>query len=305
MDLDTFLTWLYVVVDDYCKQLPPDQHPGPDPLLSRSEAITLVIAGQRSRWASDRAFYAMVRRQWRTYFPVMPVYSQYNRQVRRYTTTINQLTLHLAHQLWQPNEIYEVLDATAAPTRHSSRRGYGWLPQVARGWSNRLHWYVGFSVLTCVLPSGVITGYGFGPANANERLLAETFLACRQTPHPRLPSVGQQLGMGYLADKGFWGPIRQAYWHAAFHATVLCPPERKTRWHWPKSLRRWLHGHRQIIETTHTKLVHPFRLDTDRPHSLDGFATRLAAKMALHNVCCYLNRQLGRPTLAFDYLFEW
>ena len=47
VDVDTFLTTLYVMVDDFCKtSLPPESHPGPQAALSRSEVVTLAIFGQ-------------------------------------------------------------------------------------------------------------------------------------------------------------------------------------------------------------------------------------------------------------------
>ena len=46
VDTDTFLTTLYVMVDDFCKTvLPPESHPGPQATLSRSEIVTLAIFG--------------------------------------------------------------------------------------------------------------------------------------------------------------------------------------------------------------------------------------------------------------------
>jgi hypothetical protein len=42
VDVDTFLTTLYVLVDDFCiLSLPPAPHPGPQAALSRSEVVTL------------------------------------------------------------------------------------------------------------------------------------------------------------------------------------------------------------------------------------------------------------------------
>jgi hypothetical protein len=38
---------------------------------------------------------------------------------------------------------------------------------------------------------------------------------------------------------------------------------------------------------------------------LKGFQARLAAKVALHNFCIWLNEQLGRPRLAFAELIAW
>ena len=74
---------------------------------------------------------------------------------------------------------------------------------------------------------------------------------------------------------------------------------------WPKWLRRWTASIGQIVETIFDKLLYTFRLDRERPHLLQGARTRLAAKVALHNFCIWLNRQLGRPDLAFADLLGW
>ena len=74
---------------------------------------------------------------------------------------------------------------------------------------------------------------------------------------------------------------------------------------WSKDWRRWLAGLRQIIETIYDKLLNTFRLARERPHALDGFQARLAAKVALHNFCIWLNGQLRREPLAFADLLDW
>jgi hypothetical protein len=66
-----------------------------------------------------------------------------------------------------------------------------------------------------------------------------------------------------------------------------------------------LAGIRQIVQTVNGRRQHQFRLDRERPHALDGFQVRLAAKMGLHNSCIWLNRQLGRNPLAFADLVAW
>jgi hypothetical protein len=51
IDTDTFLTTLYIMVDDFCKTtLPPERHSGPQAAISRSEGVTLAIFGQGSCW---------------------------------------------------------------------------------------------------------------------------------------------------------------------------------------------------------------------------------------------------------------
>ena len=74
---------------------------------------------------------------------------------------------------------------------------------------------------------------------------------------------------------------------------------------WSKDWRRWLAGLRQIIETIYEKLLNTFRLARERPHALDGFQAHLAAKVALHTFCIWLNGQLRREPLAFADLLDW
>lgn len=304
VDLDTFVTWLYVSADDYCKAfLPSDCHPGPVATLSRSEVVTLAILGQWSRFRSESVFWAEVQRRLGAAFPCLPDRSQFNRLVRHYRDAITAFALFLGDQ----NPVYEVLDSLGARTRNAQRRGRGWLPaQAAKGRCTRLGWYVGFHVLTVVSPQGAITGFGFAPANVDDRDLADTLLAARACSHPQLPSAGRQHHDLYLADGGFWAPERQARWYQR-GVVILAPPQPKTRWYdtWSAWARHWLASHRQIVETVHERLLGPFRLETERPHTVEGFAARLAAKVGLHNFCLWLNRQLGRPGLAVADLIDW
>lgn len=57
MDIDLFLTALYVEVDDFLTTQPAEKLPGPDCKLTKSEAMTLLIVSQWRRFSSDRDFY--------------------------------------------------------------------------------------------------------------------------------------------------------------------------------------------------------------------------------------------------------
>jgi DDE family transposase len=306
MDPDTFLTTLYVLVDECCTALPAVRRRGPAPALTRSETVTLALYSQWGRFASERDFYRHADGRLRGAFPRLPHRTQLNRQMRRERDTIVAVGHQLADRLGAREAAYEVLDATAAPVRNVKRRGGGWLAEyVTRGWSNRLGWYEGFHLLVAATPDGVITGYGVGPADAKDQPLAETFFAARATADPRLPTVGRPSLEPYLTDSGFIGAERHAHWLAAYGAHVICPPYRSAKRNWPRALRRWLASRRQVIESVNAKLLLTFRLERERPHELGGFHARLAAKVALHNFCCWLNRQLGRSTLAFADLLAW
>ena len=308
VDVDTFLTTLYVMVDDFCHSHPQKERlSGPDASLSPSEVVTLAIFSRWSRFSSERDFYRYATDYLHNAFPTLPDRSQFNRLVRSQVRLIEEVALHLAAVMGANNCPYQALDSSAMLVRDAKRRGEGWLAgQADIGWSNRLGWYEGFCLLVAVDPTGVITGFGFAPASTKDQPLAETFLAVRHRPNPRLPSVGSAAGGPYVADKGFEGGENHRRWLECYGAQVLCPPKRNSRKKpWPKRLRRWVAGVRQIIESVYDKLFNAFGLHRERPHELSGLRARLAARVALHNFCMWLNEQLDRPRLTFADLLGW
>ena len=308
VDVDTFLTTLYVMVDDFCQSHPPKKRPGPYASLSESEVITLAIFARWGRFSSERDFYRYARRRLREAFPTLPDRSQFNRLIRSCVGLIEEMALHLALVLdARDSAPYEALDASAMPVRDAKRRGEGWLAGYADiGWSNSLGCYEGFRLLVAVNPAGLITGFGFASASTKDQPLAETFFALRSRPNPRLKSVGSPASGPYVLDKGFEGEDNHRRWFARYGARVICPPKRNERKRsWSKRLRRWTASIRQIVETVYEKLHDAFGLRRERPHDINGLRARLAARVALHNFCIWLNDQLGRPRLAFADLLGW
>jgi hypothetical protein len=274
--------------------------------------VTLAIFAQWACFSSERAFYRYATQHLRAAFPGLPARSQFNRLLRQAPTHALLVAVGqwIAGQLCRTTGCaYEVLDSTALVTRNAKRRGGGWLVgQADVGWSNRVGWYEGLHLLTVVTPDGIMTGYGCAPASSADQRLAETLLAARTCPQPRLPEAGCTLGGGYyLADTNFegkqWGP----HWRHDYGAVVLYPPKRQQPFPvpWPRVLRRAFAGLREIVETGHYKLLTTFGLAQQRPHTLAGLRAHVAAAVTLHNCCCWLNQHLGRPLLAFADLLDW
>jgi hypothetical protein len=330
VDTDTFLTTLYVMVDDFCKankaMLPQerdaDEMPagptragrGRAPSLCRSEVVCLAIFSQFGLFSSEHDFYRYARRHLLRAFPRLPHRTQLNRLVRRHYKSTTAFALHLSKLMTtqEPhNHLYEALDASAVPVRDARRRGVGWLPEYVNiGHSGRIGWYCGFHLLVSVTPVGVITGWGFSAASCKDQPLAESFFAARALPNPLkskyICSAGDAAGVPYVADTGFEGRPNHKRWRSLYGAHLICPPHPYTqhrRWGWP--LRRWLSSVRQVVESVYDKLHNFFALKRERPHDLTGFVARLAATMALHNFCIWLNRQVSRPHLAFADLLGW
>lgn len=307
MDPETFLIELYVLADEFATtQLPPEHRPGPAAALDRSEVLTLAVVSQWARFGSERDFWRYAETRLRAYFPRLPHRTQFNRQLRRHQVALSACALWLAARLNAATAPYEALDGTAVPTRNAKRRGLGWLPGIADiGKCLRRGWIEGLRLLVCTTPEGTVTGWGVGPASANDRALAETLLTQRTEPIPALVSAGTTASNVYVADSGFAGAAYEARLQHELHAQVVAPPQTgsRHRWSWPE--RRWVAGRRQIVETVIGRLEGAFRLERERPHALGGFLARLAAKIALHNGCLWLNQQRGQPLLALVELFGW
>jgi hypothetical protein len=230
VDVDTFLTALYVMVDNFYKSRPRKlRRPGPDASLSPSEVITLAIFARFSRFASERDFYRYAKSSHlRQAFPTLPgeASSQFNRLVRFYAELIEEMALHLAEVMDTQQRPYQALDSSAMPVRDAKRRGSGWLAGLADiGWSNSLGWYEGFRLLVATDPTGVITGFGFCAASTSDQQVAETFFAARHRPNPRLPSVGSAAAGPYVAYSRVLRVKKtiDAGWNATGHASSTHP----------------------------------------------------------------------------------
>jgi len=304
----TFVTTVYVLVDTFVTtQLPPDpRRRGRPPKLTRSEAMTLALVSQHQRFSSERDFYRYASTQLRPLFPTLPTRPQLNRAFRRHYLALVIFGHWCATQLDIATAPLEILDTTAVPLRDLRRRGEGWLPEVcAIGKSARLGWFAGVRLLLAITGEGVITGFALGLGSAKDQTLAEGFLATRTHADPLLPTVGESSAGCYLADKGFGGLTCTQHWREDYGAVVATPPQTNAARTWPRSLHRAHQRHRQPVETLLARLLHTFRLLRERPHTVSGLLTRIAAKVAVSNALIWWNRQTGQRDLATADIIGW
>jgi hypothetical protein len=143
VDVDTFITTLSVIGEDFCPSYPFTQtrHPGPQAALSCSEVVTLALFGQGAQVGSERAFYRYAELHLRAALPALPDRSQGTRLLRQQTELIIAFGRELVRLMDAQNCLDERVDSSGLPTQDAQRRGAGWLPgQADSGWSNRLGW---------------------------------------------------------------------------------------------------------------------------------------------------------------------
>jgi hypothetical protein len=309
---EDFLLTLYVLVDDFCHRHPElvrsgSGKRGPRPKLSPAEIVTLIVFAQWERFSSGRGFWRFAEQRLRPLFPMLPDRTQFNRAARRRTNLVAAFLQDLASALGTREAPYEILDRFGMVTRRSGRRGVGWLDAYTdKGFCSRLGFFHGVHILSAISSTGVITGLGVGPASTKDQPMAEALFEARLRGDPSTPAAGRPgAAQIYVADKGFSGPKRHLEWYLRTGALLICAPQKGHAPEWPVLKRRAIASMRQIIETVHEKLLNRFRLQSERPHHIDGLLVQLYAKAALHNACIWINRSLQRPALQFADLLGW
>lgn len=327
MDLDTFMTTLYVLVDDWYKvEIAKDmrRHHGPSAKMSDSEVLTIAIAGQwrvGTPWRSERGVVRYMHLHGRQWFPQMLARSQFNQRVRELWAALVRLQ-QIAAQWLDTDELYECVDCTELPqcslAQAASYQRHWLSGELGRGGNNG-GWFYGQQLLVSATACGVITGWLTGQAQIDDRWMLEAFVSTRHSemrlmgPAPTdkkrhkhyqvayaesfSPAITVGLGRGrpYLVDEGFNGGRWTDHWQAEYQAIVIAAPPANAHDAWDRRAKRWLSRHRQIIETIFSRLCEVFDLKRLRAHSDWGKFTRLAAIMAAYNIGIYFNRLLQRP----------
>ena len=221
MDLNHFLTALYVLVDDWSRANRHAQRrrgPGRPVLLSDAEVITLAILSQWPRFRSERDFWRFADAHLRPYFPNLLSQSRLNRRIRKLEQELRALQRDLASTLADPSTVYRVLDTTLIPAIvrvRACRKGL-FAGQAAFGRNiSKTEWVYGFKVGLAVTPEGVVTSFGLASANSNERKIADAL-------------ISQDRHEAYLADKGFSSVAWEKRWLALHGVLVAATPQRNS-----------------------------------------------------------------------------
>lgn len=342
IDLAAFLVVVYSLVDDLYQwkyaPLKPRRR-GHKAELSDSEVLTLAILCQWHLGRSENRFVEYVRKHWRGYFPRMLSQGAYNRRVRDLAGVLCDLGPEVARRTRAYLEsalAYEVIDGVPVPLmkrcRGSKHRLFGPEVAIGRGGSDR-DWYYGVKLLLAVSPAGQVTGFVFGPANTEERWLAEALFGWRadpSLPEPSAAGLAEVLGPSHRAGGKRQGPIGPILGGVGEGECGLCLGDlgfRGEAWrrHWledyevlvqtkrdydqlaytsekpgvidreARAGRRQLASLRQVIETVNGYLDEVLGLKYPKARSLWGLLARIGAKIAALNLAIYFNRSIDQP----------
>ncbi len=277
-DLDTLLTAIYVLVDDF---LPRRTGPGRPPRISDAELITLAVAQVFMGLPNDRQFLALAAYRLGHLFPYLPQQPGYNKRLRKLLPEIARAINYLAFNSPGFCDSLRLLDSTPVPcgaSRETARRsefaghaGYGYCRSHSR-------YFWGFRLYLLCSADGTPIAFELAPANAPERDVAREMLE-------RVPLAGHTV----IADKGFAG--REFEQFMRLRGATFLRPDRKDERPRFGSLGRI----RQWIESVFWTCKGQLGLERHGARTLPGLGARVALRLLALAAGLWHNGQVGEP----------
>jgi IS5 family transposase len=289
-DFEDFCLWTYVLVDDIWKQLTPlFRHPGPAPVCSDSELLTLALVGECRGWDVETELLA----NWQAYrhlFPHLPSQSRFNRRRRNLLLAFNLIRQVLLVAMEAAADRQTVIDSLPIPVLHfhlvpGSSAVPEWKAHGARFGvvTTKKQTIFGYKLHLLVTLGGIILDFVLAPANERDLSVGVELLE----EHHALMAIG---------DKAYISASVAERLHTERQIDVLTVPRQNQRHQLPPAVAQRLNRARQIIETVNEQLSTQFHIETNHAHTFWGLCTRLYTKLAAHTLCVHLNWLCGAPS---------
>jgi hypothetical protein len=282
--------WTYVLVDDCWQHLAPlDRRPGPSPVCSDAELITMALIGECKGWHEETVLLSEWA-QHRDLFPHQPTRTRFNRRRRQVQGAINQLRRLLLALLDFAQDRQCVLDSLPIPVIR-----FHLVPKAAHAYwqsydarfgkvpSKKLTIF-GYKLYLLVTRNGVILDFALVPANVMEL-------------QGGIEVLEEHTDLEVLGDKAFISAPLQTRLLAENRLTLRTLPRRNQRVKVPPEQAHALNAARQIIETVNSQLAEQFGVEVNHAQSFWGLTARLITKLTAHTLSVALNRLLGNPTV--------
>jgi hypothetical protein len=286
-DFADFCTWMYVVVDDiWLKVAPLFRRPGPLPICSDSELMTMALVGECRGWDVETDMLSSWQAH-RDLFPHIPTQSRFNRRRRGLMQAFNLIRRVVLQSLDVAQDHYCVIDSLPLPAVQFylvPTSGGDWGAHAASFGkvSSKKQTIYGYKLHLLVTFSGLILDFELAPANQLDLEIGLELLEA----HTDLQVLGDK---AYLS-----APKAAQLWHSN-RIQLHTLPRRNQHVQLPTWLQRLFNSFRQRVETVNAQLSRQFHIEANHAHSFWGLCTRLYTKLAAHTLCIYLNRLLGTP----------
>ena len=186
-DFEDLCTWMYVLISELCAALDPVLvRPGPSPVCTDAELITMAIVGECCGWDQETVLLSRWREH-RDLFPRQPERTRFNRRRRALAPTINLLRQAVVDVLDVAQDPQCVIDSLPIPVVQ-----FYYVPQATTDWKaagasfghccSKKQAIFGFKLHLLITQVGLIRDFELAPANLTDREVGAELLAAQMGP---------------------------------------------------------------------------------------------------------------------------
>lgn len=294
IDMETILTIIYVLVDDWYeakgKQLLAGKV-GRKPTFQDSEMMTLMLACDFIPYPGERQFLSFIRANYLALFPDLVDQSQFNRRARHLRHLVEAMRRDWLCEMGIGQHTHFIIDTKPVPVvgykrskRHSDFAGHADYGYCA---SRKLK-YFGYKLVMVSSLDGIPILYELVSANTEERQAAETLLVYFSNAH-------------FIGDKGFLGEEWQDQIYEQTGNTITTPKRRNQKIQHPDGFEKLLNSVRERIEGVFHEIQNTGKhLEHLLAKSRLGIMTRVICKVTSHLLRHLLKQQYGIDIQTFS-----
>lgn len=286
-DFSDFCLWVFVIVDDIWQKIAPlFDRPGPQPLCSDSELISMALIGECRGWHLETELLSHWREH-RELFPNVPSQSRFNRRRRNLMYAFNLIRKVILHSLDLTRDSQCVIDSLPLPVVQ-----FYLVPGSTGDWRafeatfgkvpSKKQTIFGFKLHLLITLGGLILDFELAPANLSDLEVGFEMLS-------------EHTDLSVLGDKAYISAEKAAELFTKNRIRLLTLPRSNQKVQMSAEQRAFHNGVRQMIETVNHQLSEIFQVEVNHAHTFWGLCTRLYSKLTAHTLCIYINRLLGKP----------
>jgi hypothetical protein len=296
VDKATILTNIFVVVTEMLGQphaVRALARPGPKPACPDAEIITVALYQELVGDPREDHFYRMQARELKSYFPLLPERSRYNRRKRALTWIILLVRMGILEALGAGSIRQGSIDSAPVPvTGYKRDKSPAWETVAAYGrCAAKAMQYYGCKLTTMVGDTGVIMDFALAAANHYDNQIVPEFIA----QYAHLEALENLVG-----DKAYNDQLLQTDLLQEFGVTLKAPKKdnQASKDGDPFVSSKSDAVRRLMVELVNSQLQEQLHLSKHYAKSVSGLFARIAAKVTAHTMGMLVNLMLGRKPLA-------
>jgi uncharacterized protein YfbU (UPF0304 family) len=288
VELKDFITVAYIIIDDIYQEVTPtyikERRNIKDSMLSDSEIITIGIVGELLTIDSEKAWHSFCSKNLRDLFPNMCSRTRFNRTRRHLDKVIELIRDEITKRLGFSDNPHRVVDSMPIPVCHFGRaKFYRSLREHASyGYcASKKETYYGFKLHFMITLEGYITDFTVTAANIDDR-------------EALWDLVSKYHSLTILGDKGYLNKDFATDLKLEKNIDLVPIKRNNSKDQYSKPFRQLIFRLRRMIETVGSQLSCQLNIQKVLAKSKLGFTARIKTKILAHNLCCFVNKALGR-----------